>query len=130
MKLNKKLLRDVLKHIKIEPRRFNMNKWVKESKKAPCGTQACIGGWACLLTVGNTPENRKRYANSRYWVIQEKARRVLGLSKSEANALFLTYVRDTGVKGVERAEEKIDLLLKDRQSFVDKYHPIYDRRQN
>jgi hypothetical protein len=55
-----RLLRYVIKQIKEEPRRLNMNGWVnkysEESIKydksiPPCGTTACIAGWVALKDV-------------------------------------------------------------------------------
>lgn len=49
MKLNKPLIRKIRKHILEEPRRYNQGKWFQgllSKRISPCGTQACIGGWA------------------------------------------------------------------------------------
>lgn len=50
--LNKKLIRKIIKHIEAEPKRLNMNEWaMKDSSRSgpPCGTTACVAGWALLL---------------------------------------------------------------------------------
>lgn len=69
-KLNVRLLRRIKRHILAEPKRFQMDasvlvaktqkEWMKEivwandaSKiRPPCGTAACIAGWADVLTNG------------------------------------------------------------------------------
>ncbi len=49
--MNKELLERVAQHIEAEPRRLQMSSWVEASPKSPCGTTACIAGWAVLLTA-------------------------------------------------------------------------------
>lgn len=65
--MNTRLLRKVAKHIAEEPKRFQMGNWYQSNEvrtvvnefatTAPathpfpkCGTAACIGGWACILS--------------------------------------------------------------------------------
>lgn len=75
MKLNIKLLRKIQKHISEEPLRFFME-WAIARKEgneegfasdnstyqkfAPCGTAACIAGWANILTKGENPSDFRR----------------------------------------------------------------------
>lgn len=59
-KLNVKLLRKIQAHITEEPRRFDQYTIVEESKIAPCGTVACIAGWANILT-GVSPRSQKAH---------------------------------------------------------------------
>jgi len=60
---NKELARKIRDHILAEPLRLNMRSWVikrgdfdhlfdwgREEEYASCGTAACIGGWAELLS--------------------------------------------------------------------------------
>lgn len=47
--MNVRLLRRVAKHIVEEPRRYNQGSWCDRSNDAPCGTMACIAGWAVIL---------------------------------------------------------------------------------
>jgi hypothetical protein len=59
MKINLKLLEKIKKHIEEEPRRFDMDTWgVKHDMRKyrnedtpPCGTSACLAGWAVLLST-------------------------------------------------------------------------------
>lgn len=59
MKLNVRLLRKIQRHITAEPRRLHMEDWggtpedcmrFRVGDEPPCGTVACIGGWAHFLT--------------------------------------------------------------------------------
>lgn len=52
MTLNVELLERVKAHILEEPRRFEMASWAEHSDDAPCGTAACIAGWALILEKG------------------------------------------------------------------------------
>lgn len=57
--MNVELLRKIEAHILEEPKRFIMSQYIVEKSSdrpdvngrdfAPCGTAACIAGWACLL---------------------------------------------------------------------------------
>jgi hypothetical protein len=56
-KLNVRLLRRIQKHIMAEPKRYDQNVWIKEVDPnvdpyyPPCGTMACIAGWAQILSA-------------------------------------------------------------------------------
>ena len=123
-KLNVRLLNKVLRHIKAEPKRFNMATFGQvvdpnEPWAPACGTQACIGGWAYLLTL--SPKSWKRMLNKAEqgdFDIQERATKVLGLTVEEGKCLFLT---NTGDHRYSTAKAKIDLLKEDREQFVKKY---------
>lgn len=123
-KLNVRLLKRVLHHIEVEPLRFDMRDYAYDSDDAPCDTQACLAGWAYILDKGNTKKVRERakYINANTCsTIHSVARRVLGLTYEEAQSLFLTEAHTFGKRGVEIAKKKIELLLKDREKFVEKY---------
>ncbi len=51
--MNVELLRRVQAHILEEPRRLNMDHWIRTGQTGPdspaCGTTACIAGWALEL---------------------------------------------------------------------------------
>lgn len=79
--MNVRLLRRIEKRILKEPGQFNMGVWVRrwfpKSKRRPCGTEACIAGWACLLSKsGNSSD------------FQNTAIRLLGLSSEQSLRLF------------------------------------------
>jgi hypothetical protein len=81
-KLNVRLLRRIKKHILEEPRRFWMGWWVVPNvpgqHPAPCGTTACIAGWAAILGKRREPN----YHNGR---------RALRLNERQANSLFFSH---------------------------------------
>lgn len=84
-KHNFRLLRRVIKHIKEEPKRLNMDILSHHVEAfdpdfPPCGTQGCIAGWACMLT-GTKP---RMYDNFMWG----KGRKLLGLTSEEAKRLF------------------------------------------
>jgi len=65
-KLNVTLLRKVMKHILEEPRRLRQSEWlakkgdayykhVPRKERPPCGTVACIAGWAVELSGVEVP---------------------------------------------------------------------------
>ena len=94
-KLNKKLIRKIIKHITDEPNRYLQSEVIVTGKPGDfvhgydsydgqklvsCGTAACIGGWAYIL-------NRKRPKLHAYDIL-DPARHDLGLSLERANVLF------------------------------------------
>lgn len=83
-KKNLKLLARVRDHILEEPRRYNQGVFGQESGEAPCGTRACIAGWAALLggaaTLAELAEGTAE--------IRDKAQALLGLDAGEADILF------------------------------------------
>lgn len=48
--LNFKLFRAVIKKLEAAPMAYDQESVVEKDKEAPCGTAACIGGWAYLLS--------------------------------------------------------------------------------
>src|ERR1700726_2874983 len=119
-KLNVALAMKVKKHILAEPKRLNMSFWMGnvtgDIDAPPCGTQACIAGWACLLSV---PKNKrreiitkeKRYIFDPSVVGQKK----LGLTNNEADILFGEFNEATGKKGAKEVARKIDALVAARK---------------
>ena len=47
--MNTELLKKIKEAILAEPRNFNMAMWILWDADAPCGTTACIGGWAAVI---------------------------------------------------------------------------------
>lgn len=89
MKLNVKLLRKIQRHITEEPRRFVMSNWMRRGSPGAiitdfasqqpipdCGTAACIGGWALLLSGEDY--------NSAIINTEGKATKILGIEGLEA----------------------------------------------
>lgn len=82
-KMNVKLLRKIQRHILAEPRRYNQNLWREEVDPADdnhpaCGTIACIGGWANVLTGHGAG------SSGSWW----QAQTALGLTCEQAGRLF------------------------------------------
>lgn len=89
--MNVKLLRKVAKHILAEPKRLYMSSYIVRKEKMEidrpypkCGTAACIAGWTCLLTP-----QLKNFALNENYDAHGPAEKILGLSRMEANRLFL-----------------------------------------
>lgn len=83
--MNIQLLRKIQKHISEEPRRYTFH-WRIPSSISPCGTQACIAGWAMVLSGKRTPESVLKFD----WNSWDAAE-VLGLSEDEKNRLFIHW---------------------------------------
>lgn len=82
--MNVRLLRRIEKRILKEPGQFDMGDWLRrglpKDKLHPCGTEACIAGWACILS--------KKVPRS-YLHVQEVATKLLGISPYGAQCLFV-----------------------------------------
>jgi hypothetical protein len=106
-----KLLRKVQAAILAEPKKVNMNEFVNMSASnietnkynktplPPCGTQACIAGWACL--IGDPKLNKKMKSilvSIDYVGVQDagfslnefkkKAEQLLGITEDQGSNLF------------------------------------------
>jgi hypothetical protein len=108
--MNIELLQRVKQHILDEPRRLNMGTWVSTVRKTvpaftgvygrgeadlpPCGTVACVAGWAVLLSRFNgKPEEyaafiRERNTLSPDGLTSSIGQEELGLSPSQMETLF------------------------------------------
>jgi hypothetical protein len=119
-KLNVALARKVKRHILAEPKRLNMSFWMGDVigniGVPPCGTQACIAGWACLLSV---PKNKRREIITKekkyHFNPSTVGQKKLGLTKNEADILFGEFNEATGKKGAKEASRKIDALVAARK---------------
>jgi hypothetical protein len=122
--MNVPLLRKVKKHILAEPRRLEMNNWAVnvDEEEAPCGTQACIAGWAVILGKGLTNnKKREKYidrANTHYsmnfW--HNTARKLLGLTQDQAYNLFQIHTNQRGQSGAIFMAKKIDELIEENRN--------------
>lgn len=91
MPINKELLQKVRDHILEEPRRYNQETYFTEETDAPCGTAACIAGWAVLLGQGEPsrapcPCDDSDCMGLPMW--RRDAVGLLGLNQMEASVLF------------------------------------------
>ena len=50
--MNRELLIKVRDAIEAEPMAFKMSMWISKDIISPCGTTACIAGWAATLSDG------------------------------------------------------------------------------
>lgn len=97
------ILIKTLKHIKREPKLFDMNNWGRKTK---CGTTACLAGTACIVNddrplwefVGTDQsfdhvKPRTTDHGYDYWAstpveVQVRAAELLGLTEDEADHVF------------------------------------------
>lgn len=82
MAINKTLLRKVRNHILAEPRRYDQGEVASEvsRRKSPCGTRACIGGWADILEDDDVKDLSD--------VSLGRAQKKLGFTDEQANIVF------------------------------------------
>lgn len=76
--LNFALFRKVIKKLEAAPMAYEQSDAIKNDGRAPCGTAACIGGWAYLL-AGQSPEGVSQST------VLDRAGRMLGLSGGDEN---------------------------------------------
>lgn len=85
----------------IPPETFNMIHTINRVDY-PCGTVACIAGWACLLDDPLTPAS----------VVLSKAQELLGLTTEQANELFTPEtVESWSAITPQQAADTIDRLI-------------------
>jgi hypothetical protein len=91
-KLNEKLVKKVLEHIKAFPEAYEQCNWarpVERTKKTPCGAAGCFAGWAVLLSA---PKSKRHgialQAEDDASNLETEAMRLLGLTENEAGFLF------------------------------------------
>lgn len=94
--MNTKLLRRIAKHITEEPRRLDMSGFYYKPRRsfvldhsapkvpcydpAPCGTAACIAGWAVGLELGDVAAMST--------AIRPRAEKLLGIDFIQSSRLF------------------------------------------
>jgi hypothetical protein len=90
LKLNVALLNKIKKHILAHPLAFHMGTWgssTRKSEATPCGTVACIAGWACYLSPKGKTFNAgfdiKNPETAEY-----AAPKLLGISRRLSQELF------------------------------------------
>lgn len=93
--MNKPLFRKIIKAIRDEPRRFNMGNWIiTDDREAPCGTTACIAGFAVILSKPKYQWKKtaasllSRYRKSEKFLFEVEAAKLLRISESQADDLF------------------------------------------
>jgi hypothetical protein len=101
-KINLKLIRRVLRHVKADLRRLEMSHYFRfhgkdsESKSIPaCGTTACCAGWACILADAKTQsqiEQKILQMDASNWgtgYYFNRGKYLLGLTEGEAEIVFV-----------------------------------------
>lgn len=74
--LNFRLLRRIIVKLESNPEAYNQQTWGQSNRLAPCGTAACIAGWASLLDGKFTHQQLRRNPKS----AKGKAAKSLGLN--------------------------------------------------
>lgn len=95
-RLNIELFKQIREKIANTPIAYDQTRWGRREIAAPCGTAACIAGWACvlsdsvsLMTVQLAGPSAVVYTSGGGSVdIPAIAQQVLGLSEEEADMLF------------------------------------------
>lgn len=108
---NSDLLRAVARQIREHPETYNQHVWA-------CGTQACIAGWAVLLSGGRIGSANDTWGESVLdhafldddevgEHVGDAAERLLGLTADEATVLFAGFWEPLAELTVPEALEKI-----------------------
>jgi hypothetical protein len=89
---NNEALREVMIHVTYEPKRLDMGNWASTDRDSPCGTTACVAGWAVILrgklpVVISLGAMHLPYGHE----AEEVGRELLGLTEEEARLLFHTW---------------------------------------
>lgn len=88
--MNTKLLNRVALAILREPKKFNMREWTRLDTESPCGTTACIAGWAIAINCGY--ENLKALHEARmsysWGLTSQKGMAELDLTYGQRDPLF------------------------------------------
>jgi len=90
MKLNKPLIRKMIKRIEAIPEAFDQadfaGRWAEgeDRPKPPCGTVACLAGEAVICAAPNAKVGLRRLFRLPYYRIPMRAEQLLGLSRSTA----------------------------------------------
>jgi len=109
--MNVELLRKIQQHIKEEPRRYSFD-WASESDKSPCGTQACIAGWAMVLSGKRTIQTVTKKFDG-LWCSRDAAE-ILEIDSKQASRLFVWWPREFYVDNPLDAVERIALFIESK----------------
>lgn len=92
-RINVELLERVRDKVRAAPEAYDQTTYRRTEPAAPCGTAACIAGWAVTLSGEPLTETANRCVCDdplclRGTSVAEDARRLLGLLPEEASVLF------------------------------------------
>lgn len=82
--LNFRLFRKVITKLETTPEAYDQGSYGEPSELAPCGTAACIAGWAAHLSG----EMTLLQLHENWTEVQETAQRELGIDDHELSVLF------------------------------------------
>jgi len=115
--VNIKLLEKVCEAIKAEPKRFHMNVWatndvyydigLPDRQVAPCGTAACIGGFAVILTKTKGKTDRETWVKA-----------VSGVDTGPRTEILATDLLDLDVHQAARLFHDHDWPYKFREAWA------------
>ena len=119
--MNTKLLRKVKKVVLEEPRRLDMANWIQTNMTAlpaeerpPCGTVACIAGWAIHLSGVDPALTPGAYS--------EIANGLLGLDEDQGRRLYYTgswpESFDEAYHAAETAQERAQIAARRIDHFI------------
>ena len=117
--MNITLFRKIRKHILEEPKRINLNHWVDPySEVAPCGTEGCIAGWACVLGIPQA--SPIEICEDPLINFSSMARALLGISPGQEVGLFSpnAYTRAT-----PHTLSYAKAVVRKMNKFVKRYYP-------
>ena len=109
--MNVRLLRQVRKHIAEEGLRWSWSFIRTNSAVSPCGTQACIGGWTCIL---GQKLDLSKVETKDIWrkVNRQVARKLLALTANQARRLFYDWPARFNPMHSKDALRRIDHFIK------------------
>jgi hypothetical protein len=90
-RLNIELFKAIREKIATTPGAYDQSRYARETRRAPCGTAACIAGWACVLSGAMDAEELKRRERSdadEFALIDITAKGALRVDDDEAEILF------------------------------------------
>lgn len=122
--INISLFRDIQAAILVQPLRINMGHWALDKafqkrlqQEPPCGTVACIAGWAVALSK-KIMEDDLFYIDLNGGSIEHQAITELGIDLGQASRLFFT------ISWPRKFRDRINLYAINTRSWMD-YHDIY-----
>lgn len=90
-RINVELLEQVKAHILAEPRRYHQAVIGTESERSPCGTAACLFGWAGFLSGEVTLQELARIGRYDGEDFMDRVQQHLGFNDAEADIVACRY---------------------------------------
>jgi hypothetical protein len=89
--MNVELLQQIKAAILAEPLKFDMSAWFHADQNSPCGTAACIAGWAVTIQMKAEKLREARFAydaGDGNEGVERDGKKALGLTDQQAYRLF------------------------------------------